>query len=614
MRKDAYLVAMYCFAIVVFGCVIALSQRGYQDTWILQDILPPTIIFIICYVAVFIGTNDNRLVAIIASLFVVVLNAIPGLKYQLFYGTFDSAAHYGFTNSLLSSGHVPQTGFYAPFYGDYPGMHILMGSLSIVLGIPTDSVIKLFPSIVYGTIPVMTYFATNHTFDKRSQGAILIASGLPTITNSYVLGGSTLGLALYFAFICVLLRTVCSQEHRLPNSTILLVFGYALLFSHAVTALYVLFSLVILSVFSTLYGLRDYRVLAHIRNIALVFLISFGALQVFISTSLSETMIEALKRALLGESRLSPVPQRFFALPMWARLQFVAVIGIKDIIMVTLSIVGILVLIVAFKRYNNPAFRRFYLPLFAILAGLVLVVLVQLISGFGETGYERPLSYGLVFAPFLMGLVLWQMRRSFNRPGLRLVLVGALLFVSISISLIQVFPYQAMVPTGRALSNDLPDNEYVTDLRMVNTICNVDAILFAERYSPPDARVASDIVTRWQIYGFTNETFSSRHIWASPLETQGVDWDIFVLHYDGPAGSLNEKIENRTHQRIRALVDTAGDLVYSSGGCFVLSASRVMNSSRTNAIAAYTLIPIILGAASLMNKSSTYAFHWGSLP
>jgi hypothetical protein len=82
--------------------------------------------------------------------------------------------------------------------------------------------------------------------------------------------------------------------------------------------------------------------------------------------------------------------------------------------------------------------------------------------------------------------------------------------------------------------------------------------------------VASDTVTRWQINGFANDTFANRVIYYSPLMVQNLGWDLFLLHYDGKAGPLNEKVENRTSERLTELKDALGNVVYDNGESFII--------------------------------------------
>jgi len=556
---------------------VGSNQRGFQDSWILEGIFIPTILYVLAFTIVVAATSDVRLLTLISSSFVIVLNSIPNLKYELFYGTFDSAGHYGFINRLLASGQVPQTGFYVAFYGDFPGMHILIGSLSLILGVSTNVAIKLFTSLIYGIVPLMVYLVTNGVFDRSIQRAVIIASGLPAIPNSYVLGGGTFGLALYFIFLCVLFRRGLTDNSRFAYSVILLVLGFALLFSHAATMPFLLWILAIVTFYWTGRGIRkgETRVDTYGRGLAPILIIlaaSFTALQAFKATDILVVLVGGIERALLRESSRAPIPQRLFVLPLSAQLTFLALYYAMDIMVFGLGLVGFLILMRRIRIKRGQLFEKFYLPVISVISALGLIVAFQFVSSFGEIGLERALSYSMIFQPFFIGLVLWLLLKRLASRTLKRVLTVVFLFLTISISLIQIFPYQPMVPRADVLSKDLPASDYIVDLREVNTMCNIAAITFAEKHSTTGTRIASDIVTRWQIYGFASEAFNNGHIWYGPLETTPtLNWDIFILHYDGTPGPLIEKVENRTAERIELLRDTLGNTIYDGGGCFIIA-------------------------------------------
>jgi len=249
-----------------------------------------------------------------------------------------------------------------------------------------------------------------------------------------------------------------------------------------------------------------------------------------------------------------------------------AVIHVKDVIITSLGALGVVVLIKKLRIRERTIFVRFYLPLFSLFFACLLILVILVGGSFGDIGYDRPIMYAMVFQPFLVGPALWDLSNRLRRRKLRSAMIAFVLFLTITISLVQVLYYQPLIPSANVLSAELPRNEYLYDLRMVNSVCQVNLIFFAQKESPSNASVTSDEVTRYQIYGFADETFSNRHIWFSPLDYNGtLDWNIFLLHYDGTAGPLAEKAENRTQARIQTLQDTSGNLVYDSGECFMIA-------------------------------------------
>ena len=174
----------------------------------------------------------------------------------------------------------------------------------------------------------------------------------------------------------------------------------------------------------------------------------------------------------------------------------------------------------------------------------------------------------------LAGIALWRLdkysARAFKNAAIRGIVYASILFMLFSLCLIQTFRFQPMIPRANVLSKDLPEDEYIFDLRVVNTVYQREMIAHAERYSPTNARIASDITTMFQIHGFTDPSFASKHIWYSPLETQNLTWDLFLLRVDERAGPFNEKAEYHTKERLDEFRET-GNIIYDNGMSVIIS-------------------------------------------
>ncbi len=571
-RQVRYLLLLYVLAAIALAFSAASSQIDYQDQWILEGVTIPVIAYVLVFSLLVVKIKDNRLVSVISSSFLVMLNAIPNLKYQLFTGTFDSAAHYGFINRLLNTGHVPTTGFYSDVYSQFPGMHIFVGTLSLVSGISTNTSIKVITSIIPGLFPLFVYFATNNILDTYFQRWTLIASSIPVVTQYYVLSGNTFGFIFYFAFFCVLFRKLFTQINHFAYSTLLLILGYGLLFSHVVTMFFLLFGVTMLVLLRQYHRLRKKDSENHgdfILAILVILATSFSVLQTFKAPFIFDTLIGIIARIFLGEPTVSTIPLRFFELPLWAELNFLIVLHIKDAIVTLLSVIGLLVIFKKVRAKPKGLLNWFYLPLTLILLAVSSVLVFQLATGFGDIEYDRAINYALMFSPFFVGPALWNLNRVLRKNTIRLMVTALVIFLSISISLVQVFSYQPMVPTANVLSRNLPSSEYVLDLRLVNSVPKVELISFADRFAPRDVSITSDIVTRWQIYGFATRSFNQSYSIVQP--DRPLVWNMALICYEGDAGPIIEQAEYRTPQRIQMLKQTLGSVIYNNGGCFAIA-------------------------------------------
>lgn len=578
--KNGYLLALYIVVAASFLFVVMFHERGYQDAWVLDGILLPTMIFVFVSIIVETLVSNNSLTTIVASTSTAVLSVIPGLKYELFLGCYDSVIHFGTIERLMSLGRVPQTGYYASYYSDVPGMHLFTSSLSIVSGISVNEVFRFILPATYFMIPLMIFFITKNMLDKTVQRHIIIASSFP-IALGYIIVGTTFALIIYILFVAIFLRRAFTSENKAKYSVLLFILAFTLIISHAVTSLFLVFLLVgmllaLKSVklmkkkFPSKSLINDYTIPSFFFMVLLITWWAYRAQIYFVSLS------GIIERIFFIGSAAGPLPARFFVIPLSAQLQILTVLHLRNVIIGLVSLFGLLILIKQFRRRElNEKTKDFYLHLLLFLGTISAPPFIQFAVQYGELGYDRFIPYAIILSPLLAGIALWRLdeysARAFKNAATRGLVYASILFMLFSLCLIQTFCFQPMIPRANVLSKDLPEDEYIFDIRVANTVYQREMIAHAERYSPTNARIASDAVTRFQIYGFTDPSFASNVIWLSPLENQNLTWDLFLLHMDERAAPFNEKAEYHTPERIDEFRET-GNIIYDNGLSFIISA------------------------------------------
>lgn len=575
------LLTIYVLVAAVFIYVVLQNQTGYADSWILQDIFIPTILFVLTFSIVVVTVDDNRVAALVSASFILILNAIPNLKYELFYGVFDAEAHYGTARNLLALGFVPTTGYYAPTYSDFPGIHIFPAWLSLVLGTSINVSTKILTSTIFSIIPLMIYFATNGIFEKDVQKYVIAASGLLTVT-SYDLTGTVFALPLYFSIFCIFLKKIATGKNGREYTVVLIMFFVSLLFSHAVTTMAVVVTMGIalfLMKFVDLIKRGSFHFsISRFIGTWLLLAVPFVAWLMFKADFIFETFTASVQRMFFREAYKAPIPTRFFQIPLFAELRILAVYYLGDAIVLILAFAGLSVLLIKSRQKFRHVLTSFYLPLMSIVVAASSLLVLLMVTQFGDIEYDRFVSYTVVFGAFMVGLLFWHLDHHltirFKRTWIRYICVSFLLFLSISLSLIEIFPCQPLVPGANVLSNNLPSSTYLEDLRGLNTIYQESMILFAQRFSSNTSLIGSDTVTGWQILAFGNESLASKYVNFDPLNPTtnqtGNVWDIILLDYGGKSGPLNEKAENRTPEAIQNLRDTLGNTIYDNGESFIL--------------------------------------------
>lgn len=580
--KFKYLLLVFGIANIVYLFFVGLNQRDYQDSWILQDIFVPTILYVLTFVVVAVKSNDNRLLVFVCSAFIITLNAIPNLKYTLFQNVFDTAAHYGFASQILSTGFVPTTGLISLQYSSFPGMHIFLTTVSSVFGINMVLSVKFVSSVIYGILPFLFYFATNIILDKRIQKYVILCSALPVTIQPLELVGSTFAIPFFVAFFCILFRITVPSISDRKLALLSVIIGVGLLFSHAATITTLVLFLPVAFLLLKIYDfLRKETLNSYfLRTSAVIWAIislSWLAWLIIKAPDLFSFFIQTAKSYILELTAGTSVPPAFFGVPFLDKLRFLALHNGSDILFFTLALAGLAILLKTPSLRNRNLLKKSYPLLLSLSVVLLSVVGFDLITGRNE--YPRFLYDALALSPLLVGLLFWAIDERFRtimkRTWFRKVVLIAVVFSITLISFIQMFPYQPWVPTANVLSNDLPASEYIFDFQKVNTIYQVDMIHFADKYSSNETYFVSDRATLWQIVAFASPSFQNRQIWPSPLEFNltelGIKWDLCLLHYDGKAGSLNEPVQNRTRQVVDEFRTTSGNTIYDNGESFIMS-------------------------------------------
>jgi len=548
-----YFLVLSIIAIGFFSAVF-LNQRNYQDVWILQGIVVPTAIFIFFFLVAETFIQENKTLVILAASLLAAMNLVPGLKYQLFSGVFDAPSHFRFTDQIASQGYIPENEHISEQYSGNPGMHIFMASISIISGISTNDVFRFIIPALSGLVPFIIYFVTKDILDNTTQRYVIIASSFPIFT-------------------------------KMNKRTFLLIFailGFNVIISHAITSLFVSFLLV-----GTLIILKSLEILgkkslgrvrvATVVAPSLLYVVLFLAWWANTSSYNLNTLVDLTRALLVGAPTSTPVPTRFHSISLMPRLQVLAVFHLRDGIIGMLSLFGLFVFLRKLRLNEvSDKTETFYKFLIVFLSNFALFLFFEFVSGFGNIEYGRFIVYALPLCVFLVGLTLWRLCKFLNgisvKPIIRNLAFASFLFILVSSCLIQFYRCQLLVPRSNVLSDDLPENEYLVYFGVVNTIYQIEMISFAEMHSY-NSSIASDATTRFQVYGFSDPSFFSRHVWHSPLKPgQSPKWGLFLLH-TVKAGHPSEKAEYRTRERIENFRLEAGNIIYDNGESFIISFS-----------------------------------------
>lgn len=569
LEKIGYILVYFLFATILITSLL-LSQIDYQDSWVLEGLVPQIFVLSIVFMVVGVNLKRNRKLTLFIASFLMIISIVPALKYVQISGVFDSIAHYGYTNRLISLGHVPESGFYSNEYSGTPGMHIFLASFSLVTGLSTTLAINILLIIVSGLTPFIVYFLTKNTLNATFRKYVLLACSF-SLPAASVLTGTTFAIPLYFIFISVFLRQNLENELTGSYSLILILTGIALIFSHAVTSLFLTIIL-----FSSAFILKIYRIVTMRKySIKISRYVSIGTfLAVFLlmwwlynSEYLFNTFLVRTIRSFLSPSGASSIPSAFFQLNLFEQLTLFYIRFYELLVVVFLGFFGLILYFTAYRKQLSDRSRALYVQIFCILIGTVLLSAPFFLLLRSYT-FERFITYSKLLSPMLIGLSIFGLNK-YLQKHLKRTVIRNLSFTLILLVLFVPIVFAFFIPQPLIPKND--ENEYIVDYRSVNTFYQKSMIEFIEEHHVNGTKVVADYVTSWQIFGLTSTSFYLDYLWENPLYENVTEGDIILLHYSGIAGPLNEQVDYRTRTKLNEIRLKPGNhLIYDNGESFTL--------------------------------------------
>ena len=183
-----------------------------------------------------------------------------------------------------------------------------------------------------------------------------------------------------------------------------------------------------------------------------------------------------------------------------------------------------------------------------------------------NVGPFRILDFITLLFPIFSSIFILRLtkRRTWVRPAF--VAVVVILFV------LQFYACQPLIPSANAISNDLPKNEPLVYVNVVNSVYQRDMMYFAQNYT--NGRIASDDVSQNQLVGLTNLSFSNTQLFQGyyyPLDPTlpASQYYYFMIHLPGVSGGLQESAEYRTTSVILGAIYNSS-VIYTNGESFIL--------------------------------------------
>lgn len=587
----------FLFSLIFLLYSVLSNTVGYHDSWVLDGIEFPTILFVFSMVVLFVtGDISPKWLAIYATVYLTTLNLLPSFKYSLPYGTGDILTHLGLVREIYTSGHLPPTQIFG--YSNFPLMHIFNAIASLIIG---ESPIKIFKFIVpmaMSISPLIIYIISTRLYIHIKLQKYAIFGTLLLFTNyNYFIAPASLATLLMFLTFTFIVHVTLTNRQYLGFSCVILLGVLGVVFMHHFTSLAFLSILVLCAgwFFATSESdsKRQNRTLLFIPIFYITVLFSwwmYNARWVFHLFS-----VNIKKYLLIPDEALKPLPIGATAEKVGVDVFIFNHIG--AIIIAVLSATGILILCIDVLKKENKYSKgyAFFLYIFMFISANFILFIYQAVAGVPLVNVERMMIFGFLFAPTFMALSLFKFDGILNRFKLKNGFLVLVLFMLASLTLIEFFPSERLLP-GNALN--IANSEYMFYMAE-----------YVKEHPFEEYFLASDEVTRRVLVGFTDHSIWSRfsiekkdlnpYGESSSLLLQFLDIPenlkgqygmtgrdyhteyqnqsiMFLVHRPGAGGIFYEFYEaNHPAQEKAWLIDRAierqdVDLIYNNGEAFVL--------------------------------------------
>lgn len=550
--------------VIVFIVYAATFSRDYQDSWVLEGLEVPFMLFVVTYTVVFFSERRISWILALAVACSCIFLIIPSLKYVWFYGTaVDQSVQYSLADYVYDQGRIATSvTSEARHYTGTPLGHLSLAIFSTILGVQVVDSMKFLPILLSPIYPLLTYCIIRMLKVRKEANVLkyaLFVSSIPIFGASYLVTGSLFGVPLSFLALYNLVALLEKSDRRYWFLFIFFVFALAMTHSVSSMLLTMLLSITILLQKFFYSGMKRYL---KIQAVFTVVSISVAWLM-FQTEATLETVVHLVS---IGIPSGKPptatfIPPRFFELAqvdLLGAMKVLLVFHGADVFLLLLTLAGLIILMKMRKKAN--ASSNF---LFSFTFLVFLLLPLGLLARVG--GFRLLRMVGPVF-PIFCGLLLAHL--SSKKAWLTAIIFSLIILLAT----LQIYRCQPLIPSANVLSKELSISEPIVYLTQINSIYQRQMIKFAREHVK--GRIACDGTTRNQILGLAEYNFSIAQViyWGySPLEESNseLEYNFFLIHFPGVSGPFREQAEYRTRDLIVEVICNSS-IMYTNGESYVL--------------------------------------------
>jgi len=550
-----------------WSVITALRMNQYfQDRWLLEGLWIHILLLVGMYLWIVFRRENLEQITLITSVLACLLYVLPALKYAYTYqATSDVATHLGLSRAILETGRVATSSSYA----STPGFHLIAAIFSQISSVQLETVEKFLPGLLGGIIPFCYYLLGKRSGIPIGMAKWIISLSGLSLPFLYTLNGTSFTLP---AFICLLtfliLKSVAPHENTLQYTIIMFFLILQITFWHPSTSFVVPIYFMLVAFLGFL--------LNRLRIISIKFegFFTIGVFSgvctffywIYDAHYVWENFLRNVQDAIQIGSSPELLPERLFEIAIGDQAIVALLYHARDGILIALAICAVIILLFRKKTELVDESLKYLAVVFVVsLFVLAGVFIIQ----FGTQGYGRFLFYCVALSPALAGYAIWKIARFMHnhfhlaQKTLYLLLIPIL----ISGSFLQIYPNQAIVPVIHESSYD-PTLSPIVWLHQVNSTYQYHMIDYALTRLKTNVQILADYVsTRQEIIFFGLSEERTLRSWEKPKALPA----LVLLHWPGPAGGFQDKIEMRSVDQIQKLRLTDGmNIIYDNGYSFIL--------------------------------------------
>jgi hypothetical protein len=585
LDKRMLTLGLYLFSIGLLIGSAAATERGYQDTWILEGVLPHLILVLIAFVLYVWNEPKTGFVALAVTGLVLTLRLVAGLKYLYPYGVaLDQGTHLANLRAFVETG-MPEA---KNVYSNEPGMYIALFALDSFNDLSPTTLMRLAPAVITSVMPLVVYVLGKSLRLSESALRFTTLSSVLAIDPYFaIFQGSMFGpLLLGLLLMAIVSREVSKNAQRRSWSILVVSILCALTVTHAITSLLAVVllptvGLILTTVSSIRPNVETYRNMPRSEIVwsgVLAFVLVFSW-WMYRSDLVFDAVIRNISElvASWGNPTRPPIPSKFLSLSILDQAKIVVLYHADFLLVVALTTPSMWI-VMKHPRWRILRESNGFRIVLVTAALLGIFLLLQMILRIGQIEYFRIISYIVVVAPPLIAPVNVEWARLLYKElgGRRYAWISGLsFFVLIAVALVQAFPYQPMVPKSSFLETRLGVSEPIVHMHSVLSDRQISMLRFAGENRSSTDMLGADIVTHNTAVGIwgidrTRESDLERSVSTRPLDDG--KWTTLLTHRPGLAGPLYEQAEFRVFALTNPLEYPVGySVLYDNGGSFVVS-------------------------------------------